>query len=69
MKIKEAVADIRGWVDYAISWAMWIATTVLALLFLAAVARLAGYAPPFIPRVDITPLVWAAGFVYLLGKR
>ena len=65
----QVAAQIRGWVDYIVGWALWLAVTALIILFVGYVARTLGYAIPMLPKTDITPLVWAAGFVYLIGKR
>ena len=69
MKPAEAASVIRGYIDYALGWALWLAVTALLILFCGYVARSMGYAIPMIPKTDIQPLVWAAGFVYLIGKR
>lgn len=69
VKPHEVASQIRGYIDYAIGWALWLAVTALLILFVGYVARTMGYAIPMIPKTDIQPLVWAAGFVYLIGKR
>lgn len=66
---KEVASAVRGWVDYILGWALWLAVAALMILFIGYVARTFGYAIPMIPKVDVQPLTWAAGFVYLIGKR
>jgi hypothetical protein len=69
MNVKELPPLVRSWVDHIAGWILWLAVTLLIILFAAYVIRMLGYSIPVIPRIDVQPLVWAAGFVYLIGKR
>lgn len=69
MNVKELPRLVRSWVDFIVGWALWLAVTLLIILFAAAIIRMLGYSIPFVPKIDVQPLVWAAGFVYLIGKR
>ena len=59
---------IRSYINDAITLALWVATTILVIFFVTHVIRMTGVIVPYVPKVDITPLVWAAGFTYLLKR-
>jgi hypothetical protein len=69
MTPQAAAAEARSWVDYIVGWLIWIAATALAITFAASVARMWGLSIPFVPRAEFLQLVYAAGAVYLIGKR
>ena len=59
---------IRAYINDGITLALWVATTILVIFFVVHVVRMTGVNVPFVPKVDITPLVWAAGFTFLLKR-
>jgi hypothetical protein len=69
MTPQAAAAEARSWVDYIVGWIIWIAATALAVTFASSVARMWGLSVPFVPRAEFLQLVYAAGAVYLIGKR
>lgn len=64
----QAASELRGWIDYIVGWAFWIAVTALAIVFIATVAQKFGFSSRLFPTMPELSLLYLAGVAYLIKR-
>lgn len=68
MNANQSANELKGWIDWLVTWAYWASAVIVTLMFAATVFRSLGLRLPYIPSVDGQPLLYLAGAAWLLKR-